>query len=1220
MRRWPALLWWAALVVAQRPCSFNSLCWCRPREISCVAVPLHKLPEMSASGLLHVEIAGAGLLGLDGGALDALRLQSLALPDNRLHILPDKTFSSMATTLSSLDLGYNEFSEIPLSTLKALKILNWLNMQNNNLVSTVGDWGSMKDSLTSIILSGNNIVELSSGAGYSLSQLKHLVKIDLDNNKIHTIGKKSLPQSLQSLNLAGNLLESFPFELISSLHHLQSLNLRGNLIQRIPHITFKHHKNLEKLEMGDNGLEAWYSNMFNDTLAVRHLSLELNYLRVIPAYAFKGMNIAKLVLSYNKIEMIDDDAFQGLEHTLEQLDLEHNQLLAVPRAIMSLKRLKHLYLPSNKIATIDYLPQHVKVLSLNGNSLTAVPREALRNCSLTHLDIGYNLIAYIEEGDFDVWGESVRTLYLRSNKITRLDSGVFSSLPQLRELSLSFNDIHYVHPDVFQNMSHNLKILEMSFSMYRDDFPEDVLKHLTSLEWVSLDNNNIQALAQTSLSNMQKLQYISLEFNRITSIPPFFFDTIALADVKEIKFSYNLLEVLESDTFASLHELQILDLSVNRIRNISAGAFKNVQKLLHVTLQDNLLTDVGEGAFCDLPNLLKLEMQSNQLKEFSLRAFQNVSDIDMPLLLNISRNQIVWLDGSGGDVFVETLDTSHNRLADTPTGFLSRIAKRLKRLVLSFNEIGHLDTNSFVNMEMLEILNLDHNYISSVRRRAFLGLNYLQILDLSHNRIEQLSVEQFSNLNSLRFLNLRRNHIRSLPRDVFKNTMLEHLDLSINEFIVLPAIAFSQIGFTLRYLDMSHNSIESVDSTMFQDIQFLLSLDLSGNKLTILSDNLFSSICNLQVLDLSSNPVRANFKELLHYLPITRSLSLSNIGLKTFPYIPLRNLTSLNLTFNHIENVKEAAVKDLGNLRYLHLKGNMMTSVPSHVWPYMRNLKMLDLSKNPIQYLSKQSFYGLESLVHLDINNLHKLGNFEQETLSTVRSLAFLRTETKSHIKDYRLGDVVTEVPGLRKLHVHVNDDMLIDQLSGVFVPKLKHLEISGAGLRKITAEAFEGAETLYELEVQVRDTGVRELPPGLLGNLGQVPQLSLDFSHNQLAALSPATLYPNTTSWERLATKLVAGGLTLSDNPLSCDCAVAWLGRWVRRWAREAGGTGVTCPPVTCMWHGSGRTSNLLGLYPEDLRCHASALAAAAPAPAPTATALILMAAPYLLTALMMN
>lgn len=988
---------------------------------------------------------------------------------------------------------------------------------------TNGDWGSMKDSLTSIILSGNNIVELPN-VGYTLAQLKHLVTIDLDNNKIHTIGKKSLPQSLQSLNLANNLLETFPFELISNLHHLESFNLKGNLIQRIPHITFKHHKSLEKLEMGDNGLEAWYSNMFNETLAVRHLSLELNYLRVIPAYAFRGMNVVKLVLSYNRIEMIDDNAFQGLEHTLELLDLEHNQLLAIPRAILSLKRLKHLYLPSNKIAMIEYLPQHIKVLSLNGNMLTFVPKEALRNCTLTHLDIGYNLIAYIEEGDFDTWGESLKTLYLRSNKITRLDSGVFSSLPQLRELSLSFNDIHYVHPDVFQNMSQNLKVLEMSFSMYRDDFPEDVLRYLTSLEWVSLDNNNIQVLATTSLSNLQRLQYISLEFNRITSVPQDFFNAVALAEVKEIKFSYNLLEVIETDMFSSLHDLQILDLSVNRIRNISTGAFKNVQKLLHVNLQDNLLTDVGEGAFYDLPNLLKLEMQNNQLKEFSLRAFQNVSDEDMPLLLNISRNQIVWLDGSAGDVFVETLDTSHNRLADTPTGFLSRIAKRLKRLVLSFNEIGHLDTNSFVNMEMLEILNLDHNYISSVRRRAFLGLNYLQILDLSHNRIEQLSVEQFSNLNSLRFLNLRRNHIRSLPRDVFKNTMLEHLDLSINEFVVMPAMAFSQIGFTLRYLDMSHNSIESIDSTMFQDIPFLLSLDLSSNKLTILSDNLFNSVGNLQVLDVSSNPVRANFKELLHYLPMARSLSMSNIGLKSFPYIPLRNLTLLNLTFNQIENVKEATVKDLGNLRYLHLKGNMMSTVPAHAWPYMKNLKLLDLSKNPIQYMTKQSFYGLESLVHLDIKNLHRLGTFEQETLAPLKSLSFLRTETKNHMKDYRLGDVISEIPGLKKLHVHINEDVLSDQLSGVFVPKLKHLEISGGGLRKISAEAFEGAESLYELGVQVRETGVRELPPGLLGNLGQVPQLSLDFSRNQLAALSPATLYPNTTSWERLATKLVAG------------------------------------------------------------------------------------------------
>lgn len=979
----------------------------------------------------------------------------------------------------------------------------------------------MRESLTSLILTGNSISEIPSD---SLHQLKHLSKLDLDKNKISSITKMSLPSNIKNLNLADNLLNRFPVDLFPNLQHLQTLNLRGNLIQRISHITFKNHRNMDKLELGDNGLEAWPSNLFNNTLVVRHLNLELNQLKLIPANAFKGMHTVKLVLSYNRIEHLDDDCFHGLEHTLEQLDLEHNQLSSIPYAVMNLKRLKHLYLPSNKIANIHFLPQHVKVLSLNGNLLTSIPRDALRNCSLTHLDMGYNLIAYLEEGDFDQWGDSVKTLYLRSNKITRLDAGVFSSLPQLKELSLSFNDIHFVHPEVFVNMSQTLKILEMSLSMYRDDFPEEVLLHLTGLEWLGLDNNNIQSLFVQSLFHLQKLQYLNLEFNRITSIPVSFFDVYKFENVREIYLSYNLLEIIDSGTFHSLSELQILDLTVNRIRNISSSAFNNMPKLMHIALFDNLVTDIGENAFHDLPSLFKLELQKNQLKEFSLKVFQNVTDFEIPFLLNISRNQIILLDGSGTEVFIDTLDTSHNRLADTPTSFLSKISKRLKRCILSYNEIGHLDTNSFKNLDVLEILNLDHNYISTIQRRAFLGLKQLQILDLSHNRIEQLYVEQFSNLNSLRFLNLRRNHIRTLPRDVFKNTMLEHLDLSINEFIILPSMAFSQVGFTLRYLDISHNSIESVDSTLFQVIPFLLSLDLSNNRLTILSDNIFNSLGNLQNLDVSSNTVNANFKELLHYLPVLRYLSLSNIGLKVFPIIPLRNLTSLNLTFNFIEHAKEISVKNLGALRYLYLKGNSLTSVPAHIWSHTPNLKFLDLSKNPIQSLNENSFHGLERLQNLDICNLHKLKHFDPGTLSALKSLTSLRTELRHNIKDFHLGNIISEVLGLQTLQIYIKEEAIEYQLNGVFVPKLKELKISGEEVKKIFAEAFEGAERLYELSVQIQDTAIRELPAGLLEDLGKVSQLSLDLSRNQLASLSPATFYPNSSTWEKLATKLIAG------------------------------------------------------------------------------------------------
>lgn len=35
----------------------------------------------------------------------------------------------MVSTLASLDLGYNEFTEVPLDSLRELKVLNWLNLQ-----------------------------------------------------------------------------------------------------------------------------------------------------------------------------------------------------------------------------------------------------------------------------------------------------------------------------------------------------------------------------------------------------------------------------------------------------------------------------------------------------------------------------------------------------------------------------------------------------------------------------------------------------------------------------------------------------------------------------------------------------------------------------------------------------------------------------------------------------------------------------------------------------------------------------------------------------------------------------------------------------------------------------------------------------------------------------------------------------------------------------------
>ncbi|XP_061713363.1 uncharacterized protein LOC133522152 isoform X2 [Cydia pomonella] len=70
-------------------------------------------------------------------------------------------------------------------------------------------------------------------------------------------------------------------------------------------------------------------------------------------------------------------------------------------------------------------------------------------------------------------------------------------------------------------------------------------------------------------------------------------------------------------------------------------------------------------------------------------------------------------------------------------------------------------------------------------------------------------------------------------------------------------------------------------------------------------------------------------------------------------------------------------------------------------------------------------------------------------------------------------------------------------------------------------------------------------------------------------------------------------GGLILTGNPLRCECELAWLGAWLRRWLQEneAGAElrravrGATCKDQL------GRRVPLLQLRADEAECHASAL-----------------------------
>ncbi|KAF4518519.1 hypothetical protein B566_EDAN004263 [Ephemera danica] len=1178
------------------------------RDVSCVGVPFASLPELPGGQVAHVDVVSSGLEAVDSEVLGGAQVESLRLMSNRILYINERAFSAMEDALRSLDLSYNELFQIPFEALRHVRSLDWINFLGNH-ISSLGededDWSPyIRETLTNMLMGKNDLAELPPSA---LSRFQQLTWLDLEHNRLTSIAPGSLPVSLQTLSASHNLITRFPAPALDELRNLAWLYLRGNYLEELPEYTFRHRKRLDKLDLGENFLRTIPHNLFNGSLTVRDLNLDFNYLRTLPPQAFRGLNTGRIYLSKNRLETMDDRAFVGLGHTLEYLDLDNNLLDRVPKALQQLKRLKYLYLASNKLREVpadafDGFAGSIRALSLSGNQLSRVPREALRECRrLSHLNLGYNQLPDIVAEDFEGWAGTLETLLLINNRITQLDAHVFRHAPRLKELSLSFNQLSDIHDEAFTNLGNSLLNLEMSFGLNREDFPETVLKPLTSLSWLALDNNNLRTISRTALYTFGQLQYLNLEANKLTRIPPQLFHPNVHRHLVDVRLAYNHLEEIESETFASLPLLQTIVLTGNRLRAIHSGAFSDLPALVTLELSDNRLTMLAPKAFMNLPSLGRLKLQFNELREFSLGSLYNVTSPYSSMMLNLSHNQITGLfPGDSGDiVHAKVLDVSHNRVPEVPVNFLQGLAASLRRLYLGYNRIQRLDDSAFGTLEHLQVLSLPHNGIQVIRRRAFHGVAGLQVLELHNNHIEQFVIMS-GGLPELRSLHLAHNHVRSLPRDIFANSRLERLDLSHNEFVV---------GGTLRYLDMSNNQIEHLDATMFPETPHLLGLRLAGNRLTILPDNVFTGLGGqLLRLDLSGNPLqRANFKELFHYVQRLRHLNLANTGLRTAPPLPLPELISLNLSSNAIEDVSPSSVEFLGKLQHLDLTSNKLSGVPAGAWPHISLLKTLDVSRNPIRVITKDSFAGLLRLQTLSIDELPDLERFDADSLTRLRLLSSLRTQTWPKIEKYRfrLGGVLSGVAALQRLSVRVLEPVLSDQLLGAFSPKLQELEITGSNLRHISPDAFEGVEENYALALQIRGTQLEELPTGLFSILERVPILSLDLRDNRFSSLSPSAMYANGSDWEMIGTRVISEGLVLKGNPWTCDCGLVWLGHWLRRWLREtvqihtvalegAQHIQALAREAVCTDPRTGQQTPMVDLYPEDLSCHASALSRA--------------------------
>merc|ERR1719476_441111 len=125
----------------------------------------------------------------------------------------------------------------------------------------------------------------------------------------------------------------------------------------------------------------------------------------------------------------------------------------------------------------------------------------------------------------------LRELHLNNNAISNINKNVFSKLPNLEILDLSYNKIGRestkndpdIHRDGFRNLKSVKKLLLNNNQIQRISPLQ--FKGLKNLELLNIDHNNIEVIPEDAFKNSPNLKFVFARYNQINTIAGNSFDT-----------------------------------------------------------------------------------------------------------------------------------------------------------------------------------------------------------------------------------------------------------------------------------------------------------------------------------------------------------------------------------------------------------------------------------------------------------------------------------------------------------------------------------------------------------------------------------------------------------------------------------------------------------------------------------------------------------------------